>query len=188
MKANWIFTLMKKLLLILALTVFTICGFAKESGGFQTTNFGETVAVGNNFYHKVKIISVSDGVAELSTQEGDIKIPWVALPVDFQKRHTAEVEKLLKEQAARAEWASGILELYIQVAQNIKGGVLADKIENVITGASKRIFVEGISGVADDTRLTIKAKRDGLYRFTNVGGSNSTVEKWVLISVINQRD
>ena len=169
---------MKKLLFILTVTVFPICGFAN----FQITDFGETVAVGNKFYHEVKIVSISEGIATLSTHEGTVKIPWTALPVDFQKRHAADVEKLAKQQAAKAEYDAGIRELEIKVIQNVKGGVLAGKTVNIFTGETKTIFVEGLSDVADGTQLSVKAKLDGLYHYLNTGGANSTVEKWVLIA------
>ena len=171
---------------ILLIMLFAASLFPGElMGGFQHTDFGESVAIGKNFYHKVKIVFVSDnGMVTLSTNDGDVKISWDSLPADFRNRHVADIENLKKQQKSRTEYDTGIRELEVKIVQNVKNGVLAGKKLNLITGETQIIFVEGISAVADGAEFVIKAKRDGLYQYSNTGGSNSTVEKWVLISFI----
>jgi len=162
---------MKKLILILTLTVAGQPGsFAADS---TETGFGESLALGVNFYHKVHLISVIDGTALISSNEGEIKVPWTALPVDFQKKHVGEIEEL---NARVHDEAIGAKLFSAKITQTLEGGSLVKQ-------EKKSLFIQGLSGFADGAMVKIKAYPDGLYSYKSTSGANRTVEKWVFISL-----
>lgn len=195
-------------LLILIEQQFAQAGSDFSRDAAMDSAFGESVAVGNKVYHKISIVSLEDDILVMNTKEGRIKVPLASLPTDFLKRHAWDFEKLriaAAENAAReAKEASGVKWIPVLVIQNTENGILADVMDSRIIGTSsdhsggyhfrkalpsaffpsgKLIFVQGMPEIADQTKVWISAKRDGLYRYENIGGSISTVEKWIFVSM-----
>ena len=170
-------------------------------GGFTHTNFGETLAIGSSFYHKVQLKAIIDGIAVISSQEGEIKIPWTSLPLDFQRKHADQKQQM---EAQAKDTALGVEKFVVQIIQVLKGGILADKMtaEYVPGPASsmarigggggaaeggfsyypsgKIIFIQGLTGVAEGQQIEVKAYPNKVYSYRDINGASRTVEKWVI--------
>ena len=165
---------------------------------FTKANFGESVAIGRAFYHKVKLIT---------SQEGEVKVPWASLPIDFQMKHAKDKESM--EAKARDE-AIGAKTFVVTIIQVLSNGVLVDKMKAEYIdapvshmasigggggvgpggGFSYRmsgniVFIQGVKGFAENKQLDVKAYPDGVYNYTDTSNASRTVEKWILISLKN---
>jgi len=50
--------------------------------------------------------------------------------------------------------------------------------------SGRTIFVQGVTGVTDDQRITIKAKKDGTYQYVSVQGATRTIEKYIFFQTM----
>ena len=115
-----------------------------------------------------------------------------------QRENEKEIVKEAKEAQQQIEARSE--HFGIEVLQVLPDGVLAVPLEThgVATGSAryggggggvrisvspsnKVIFVQGLTGFAENERLAIQTARDGTYTYTDTSGASRTVEKWIFI-------
>jgi hypothetical protein len=121
---------------------------------------------------------------------------------------TAATQQQQEEIQNRA--ATQSQQLHVEVTQVLANGILADPLEeHYIPGrassmarigggggvgsdavsyepSGKTIFVQGLSGMAENERATIQAYRDGTYTYSDTSGASRTIEKWIFVKKLGK--
>jgi len=160
---------------------------------------GVALAINGKFYHDLKLVSVTGGVAEFESMEGAVSALWTSLPDSYQKQHATE-KAVFEARAREAKVEAETPSIHIEVEKVLPVGVLVDlmseevKVHRVTSSlgsvgggggsasyssvtyrrSGKTILVVGLADVIDGDKIVIRAKRDGTFSY-----DGRTVEKWI---------